>query len=94
MRCPSAVLRASESNGEAPDIADPPPRKLPLDVAGYLSFRTLNNDNLSEHHSYGEVAGSIFLSKKAGQWLFHSEFNAKVPITPPTVFILCPVSPT
>jgi hypothetical protein len=35
-------VAASEAN--APDIADPPLRKFPLDVAGYLSFRTLNDN--------------------------------------------------
>jgi hypothetical protein len=67
-------VAASEAN--APDIADPPLRKFPLDVAGYIGFRAINSDDLSELHAYREYAGSLFVSKKAGRWLFHSEFNA------------------
>ena len=72
---PAGGFAESEPTGEAPDIADPAPRKFPLDVAGYLSFRTLNDDAFSRHQFYREYAGSLFLSKKAGRWLFHSEFN-------------------
>jgi hypothetical protein len=68
-------VAASESKGEALDAADPPPRRFPLDVAGYLSFRTLNNDAFYKKEFFREYGGSIFLSKKAGRWLFHSEFN-------------------
>jgi hypothetical protein len=73
---PASGVTAFESKGEASDIADPPVSKFPLDVAGYISFRAINNDAFSEHDYYREYAGSIFLSKKAGRWLFHSEFNA------------------
>jgi hypothetical protein len=72
---PTSGVAASEPQGEAPDIADPPPRKFPLDVAGYLSFRSLNDDAFNKRQFFREYAGSIFLSKKAGRWLFHSEFN-------------------
>ena len=55
--------------------ADPAPGKFPLDVAGYLSFRALNGDDFAKREYYREYAGSIFVSKNAGRWLFHSEFN-------------------
>jgi hypothetical protein len=83
--CTTGWLRAQEispvdsvvaSEPKEADIAYPPPRKFPLDVAGYLSFRTLNDDAFYKHEYYREYAGSLFLSKKAGRWLFHSEFNA------------------
>src|SRR5260370_15845639 len=69
------LLRAQDTLPEA-DLANPQPRKFPLDVAGYLSLRSLNDDAFYKHHYYREYAGSLFLSKKAGRWLFHSEFNA------------------
>jgi hypothetical protein len=71
-----AGAAGSEPKAEAPDIGDPHTHKFPLDVAGYLSFRTLNDDAFYKHEYYREYAGSLFLSKKAGRWLFHSEFNA------------------
>jgi len=83
--CTTGRLRAQDTSPVASfaasepieaDVADPPPRKFPLDVAGYLSFRTLNDDSFYKHEYYREYAGSLFLSKKAGRWLFHSEFNA------------------
>lgn len=49
---------------------------LPLDVAGYLSFRHLNGNTLDERPFYQEYSGSLFLSKTIGRWRFHSEFNA------------------
>lgn len=58
------------------DIPDPPRARFPVDVAGYIGFRALSEDDLSEHRSYREYAGSVFVSKKAGHWLFHSEINA------------------
>jgi hypothetical protein len=69
---PAAALASSEPQA---DIADPPHR-FPLDVAGYIGFRFLNDDDLSAHRFYREYAGSLFVSKKVGRWLFHSEFNA------------------
>jgi hypothetical protein len=72
----SPALNVAASEANAPDIGDPPLRRFPLDVAGYLSFRALNDDALSEHNLYREYAASIFVSKKIGQWQFHSEFNA------------------
>jgi hypothetical protein len=55
--------------------SDPAPSKFALDAAGYLSFRAINADDFAKHDYYREYAGSIFLSKNAGRWLFHSEFN-------------------
>jgi hypothetical protein len=78
--CMTGWLQAQESSSEpkqqTPDIADPPPAKFPLDIAGYISFRALNDDDLSEHNFYREYAASVFVSKKIGRWQFHSEFNA------------------
>ena len=73
--CTVELLRGQDTLPEA-NVADPSARKFPVDVAGYLSFRTLNNHAFHKHESYREYAGSLFLSKKAGRWLFHSEFNA------------------
>src|SRR5580692_2008607 len=50
--------------------------EFPVEVAGYLSFRYLNDDALDEHHFYSEYSGSLFLSKTIGRWRFHAEFNA------------------
>ena len=72
---PVSGVSASEPKPETAEIPDPPARKLPLDVAGYLSFRQINDDDFFRREYYREYAGSIFLSKKAGPWLFHSEFN-------------------
>ena len=70
---PASGVAASE---EAPQISELPHARFPLDVAGYIGFRALQNDDLGEHNFYREYAGSLFVSKKAGHWLFHSEFNA------------------
>jgi hypothetical protein len=51
-------------------------RSFPVDVAGYVSFRYINDDAFSEHHSYRDYSASLFLSKTLGRWRFHSEFNA------------------
>jgi hypothetical protein len=66
-------LRAQDTT---PDSSVAAPTRFPLDVAGYVSFRALNDDDLSEHSFYREYAASVFVSKKIGRWLFHSEFNA------------------
>jgi hypothetical protein len=71
--CMTGWLRAQDTT---PDSSVAAPAKFPLDVAGYLSFRALNDDDLSEHNFYREYAASVFVSKKIGRWLFHSEFNA------------------
>jgi hypothetical protein len=70
----SGWLKAQDA--AAPQIADPPPARFPLDVAGYLSFRYLNADDLDDHRLYREYGGSLFVSKRLGRWQFHSEFNA------------------
>lgn len=75
-------LKAQEVAPESGNAASEPKRegapraKFPLDVAGYIGFRALSGDDLNEHRSYREYAGSLFVSKKAGPWLFHSEWNA------------------
>jgi hypothetical protein len=51
-------------------------RRFPVEVAGYVNFRYLNDDALSEHHFYPESSASLFLSKTIGRWRFHTEFNA------------------
>jgi hypothetical protein len=51
-------------------------RSLPLEVAGYINFRYLNDDALQEHAFFREYSASVFLSKTIGRWRFHSEFNA------------------
>ena len=49
---------------------------LPVDVAGYVSFRRLNDVVLSTYAFNREYAGSLFVSKTVGSWRFHSEINA------------------
>jgi hypothetical protein len=71
---PPAGNDPARQGQKAPDAAKG--REFPLDVAGYLSFRSLNDDSLDEHRFYREYSGSIFLSKTIGRWSFHSEFNA------------------
>jgi hypothetical protein len=51
-------------------------RSFPIEVAGYIDFRYLNDDALQEHDFYREYSTSLFLSKTIGRWRFHSEFNA------------------
>src|ERR1700722_1334838 len=55
---------------------EPTASRFPLDLAGYVNFRYLNDDALQEHNFYREYSGSLFLSKTLGRWRFHSEFNA------------------
>jgi hypothetical protein len=70
----------SSADGQAPQV--PPTqetiakRSLPIEVAGYLNFRYLNDDALQEHKFFTEYSTSLFLSKTIGRWRFHSEFNA------------------
>jgi hypothetical protein len=49
---------------------------FPVEVAGYLSFRSLRDDDLQQDRVYREYAGSLFLSKTLDRWRFHAEFNA------------------
>jgi hypothetical protein len=51
-------------------------RKFPLEVAGFLYFRGLNDDDLDHPLFTREYSGSVFLSRSIRRWLFHSEFNA------------------
>src|SRR5258706_3502242 len=51
-------------------------RTFPLEVAGYVNFRYVNDDAFQEHDFYREYSASLFLSKTVGRWRFHSEFNA------------------
>ena len=69
---------ASVSSAQKTDTPKDPAQnrgRLPFDVAGYLSFRRLNDDALRGHHFYEEYSGSLFLGKSFGRWRFHSEFN-------------------
>ena len=51
-------------------------RGFPLEVAGYVNFQYLNDDALQQHDFFRDYSASLFLSKTAGRWRFHSEFNA------------------
>ena len=51
-------------------------RTFPLEVAGYVNFRYVNDDAFQKHDFYREYSASLFLSKSVGRWRFHSEFNA------------------
>jgi hypothetical protein len=80
----SVVGRAQEpqNTGTAQVPEDPPSQEstavhsFPLDVAGYIDFRYLNNAALQEHDFFRQYSASLFLSKTIGRWRFHSEFNA------------------
>jgi hypothetical protein len=70
---------AQEAQSPADGQAPPEPsasRRFPIDVAGYVNFRYVNNDALEEHSFYRDYSASVFLSKTVGRWRFHSEFNA------------------
>jgi len=49
---------------------------FPIEIAGYLSFRSLRDDDLQQDRVYREYSGSLFLSKTLNRWRFHAEFNA------------------
>jgi hypothetical protein len=66
---------ASQAQQNPPAAEVPPIRTFPLDVAGYVSFRYLNDDALQDHSFYREYSASLFLSKTVGRWRFHTEFN-------------------
>jgi hypothetical protein len=51
-------------------------RGFPLEVAGYVNFRYVNDDAFQDHNLFREYSASLFLSKTVGRWRFHSEFNA------------------
>src|ERR1700722_2173292 len=71
-----------QSTAAEPALQEPPPhetttdRRFHIDVAGYVSFRYVNDDALQERHFYRDYSSSLFLSKTVGRWRFHSEFNA------------------
>src|SRR3984893_12261371 len=67
---------AQESQQAPPAQETTARRSFPLEVAGYISFRYLNDDALEEHDYFREYSASVFLSKTIGRWRFHSEFNA------------------
>ncbi len=49
---------------------------FPIEIAGYLSFRSLKDDDLQQGAVYRDYSGSLFLSKTVGRWRFHAELNA------------------
>jgi hypothetical protein len=67
---------------DQPEQQEPPPPektasgRFPLEVAGEVNFRYLNDDALQEHHFFREYSASLFLSKTIGRWRFHTELNA------------------
>ena len=66
----------AQVQADPPSQESPPVRTFPLDVAGYVDFRYLNDDALQEHDFHRQYSASLFLSKTIGRWRFHSEFNA------------------
>jgi hypothetical protein len=79
-----AMLGLAQDTQQTPDQQGPKTpapetaasRTFPLEVAGYVNFRRLNDDALQEHHFFREYSASLFLSKTVGRWRFHAEFNA------------------
>src|ERR1700727_1639009 len=43
---------------------------FPIEIAGYLSFRSLKDDDLQQGAVYRDYSGSLFLSKTVGRWRF------------------------
>jgi hypothetical protein len=63
--------------GQQPPATEPAASpSFPLDVAGYINFRYVNDDALQERDFYRDYSASLFLSKTVGRWRFHAEFNA------------------
>jgi hypothetical protein len=76
-----AWAQEAQSIADGPALQEPPyetttARRSPIDVAGYVNFRYVNDDALQERHFYRDYSASLFLSKTVGRWRFHSEFNA------------------
>jgi hypothetical protein len=66
-----------DQKGQGPPAPETPAsRSFPLEVAGYVNLRYVNDDAFQEHNFYREYSASLFLSKTVGRWRFHSEFNA------------------
>jgi hypothetical protein len=65
-----------QAQPEPPGLETTESRSFPLEVAGYVNFRYLNDDAFQEHAFSREYSASLFLSKTLGRWRFHSEFNA------------------
>jgi len=59
-----------------PAPEQPAGRTFPLEVAGYINFRYVNDDAFQNHDFFREYSASLFLSKTVGRWRFHSELNA------------------
>jgi hypothetical protein len=84
LSCLSVSVHAQSA--QPPDAAAGPPQeapptapratRLPVDVAGYVDFRSLTTDEETQASYFREYAASIFLSKTIDRWLFHSEINA------------------
>src|SRR2546429_692592 len=71
-----AVDPASVPERQSPRASDTTTsHKLPLEVAGYFSFRYLHDDDFAQDRFYREYSASLFVSKSIGRWRFHSEFN-------------------
>jgi hypothetical protein len=73
-RCQASPEQNSGQQTPAAPAAQTNP--FPVEVAGYLSFRSLRDDDLQQGRVYREYAGSLFLSKTLDRWRFHAEFNA------------------
>ena len=68
---------AGEQGQQEPSAPEAPASpSFPLDVAGYINFRYVNDDAFQEHDFYRDYSASLFLSKTVGRWRFHAEFNA------------------
>jgi len=69
--------QTADQQGQAPPAPEAAAsRSFPLEVAGYVNFRYVNDDAFQDHNFYREYSASLFLSKTVGRWRFHSEFNA------------------
>jgi hypothetical protein len=68
---------AGDQGQQEPPTPEPTARSFPLDVAGYMNFRYVNDDALQERNFYRDYSASLFLSKTMGRWRFHAELNAE-----------------
>jgi hypothetical protein len=73
---PAGTDPVIEKEQQPKEITNNEPGKLPLELAGYLSVRSVSVDLLEQHRFFREYSGSLFVSKTIGRWRFHSELNA------------------
>jgi len=74
---PAQAQTTLPSQGDQQASTPPPvqPGAFPIDIAGYLSFQSLRDNDLQNTKVFREYSGSLFLSKNLNRWRFHLELN-------------------